>query len=199
MLTKTSCSSAMRLITTRYWGAWLLLGLWCITQYAGGTALWDYSRPAIQHGQFWRLLSGHFVHLNSAHLALNALGLLAILSVWGKALGEAGPLLLSGAIALGISLALWLNEPQLIHYAGASGVLHGLFAAGIVLAHDASPRFRLAAAAALLAKLVAETQFNTGSAELIGAPVIHAAHQWGAVFGTLFATAYAALLHRRRR
>ena len=154
--------------------------------------LWDYSRPAISDGQVWRVLSGHFVHLNSTHLAMNALGLMAIVSVWGSALGGARPLWLSIGISLGLSLSLWWSEPQLQHYAGASGVLHGLFASGIVLAHDLSLRFRLIAAAALIGKLIAETQFNTGSAELIGAPVIHAAHQWGAAWGALLAGGYVA-------
>ncbi len=130
---------------------------------------------------------------------MNSLGLLAIVSVWGQALRGARPVWLSLGIGLGISLGLWIGEPQLQHYAGASGVLHGLFAAGIVLAHDLSPRFRLMAAAALLAKLIAETQFNTGSAELIGAPVIHAAHQWGAVCGALLTSAYVAFTAARRR
>ncbi len=172
--------------------------IWITTQYIGGLAQWDYSRPAILDGQFWRALSGHFVHLNTTHLLMNALGLLGIVSVFGEALRLARPLLLSIGIALGISLALWLSEPQLIHYAGASGVLHGLFAAGIILAHDLNLRFRLMAAAALIAKLIAETQFNTGSAELIGAPVIHAAHQWGALWGAVLASAYVAfnLLNR---
>ncbi len=173
--------------------------IWVTMQYIGGLAQWDYSRPAILDGQFWRVLSGHFVHLNTTHLLMNALGLLGIVSVFGEALSLARPLLLSLGIAIGISLALWLSEPQLIHYAGASGVLHGLFAAGIILAHDLSARFRLVAAAALIAKLFFETQFNTGSAELIGAPVIHAAHQWGAVWGTFLASAYAAFTALRRR
>ncbi|MGD9888762.1 MAG: rhombosortase [Halothiobacillaceae bacterium] len=176
--------------------------LWSSSQYFGGLGLWQYSRPAIIDGHMWRVLSGHFVHLNSTHLAMNALGLMAIVSVWGSRLGGARPLWLSIGISLGISLSLWWSEPQLLYYAGASGVLHGLFVAGIVLAHDLSLRFRLLAAAALIGKLITETQFNTGSAELIGAPVIHAAHQWGAAWGGLLAigyAAYAARLNPRRR
>lgn len=190
MLAKSSQFNVISSFLSHYRGTWLLLVIWILTQYVGGPALWDYSRSAITDGQLWRVLSGHFVHLNTTHLLMNSLGLLGIVSVWGAALHGARPLWLSIGIGLGISLSLWLAEPQLQHYAGASGVLHGLFAAGIVLAHDLSPRFRLVAAAALLAKLIAETQFNTGSAELIGAPVIHGAHQWGALWGFALASIY---------
>lgn len=187
MLAKYAQLNALTRLITHYWGTWLLLLIWVSTQYLGGPMLWDYSRSAIIDGQVWRVLSGHFVHINTTHLLMNSLGLLGIVSVFGQTLSSARPLVLSIVIALGISLALWLTEPQLIHYAGASGVLHGLFAAGIVLAHDLSVRLRLVAAAALIAKLIGETQFNTGSAELIGAPVIHAAHQWGAGLGCILA------------
>ena len=198
MLAKSAQLNVLTRLITHYWGTWLLLVIWVSTQYLGGPTLWDYSRPAIIDGQMWRVLSGHFVHLNTTHLLMNSLGLLGIVSVFGPTLSMARPLVLSIGIALGISLALWLSEPQLIHYAGASGVLHGLFAAGIVLAHDLSPRFRLLAAAALIAKLIAETQFNTGSAELIGAPVIHAAHQWGAGLGCVLALSMAWLSTRQK-
>ena len=139
------------------------------------------------------MFSAHFVHLNSVHLAMNALGLFAIVSVWGSALAGWRTLWLSLLLAPMISIALWLSEPQLQHYAGASGVLHGLFAAGLILAFDMRLRWRLLAALGLCSKLWLETQFNTGSAALIGAPVIHAAHQWGALFGGITATAYAAI------
>jgi rhomboid family GlyGly-CTERM serine protease len=189
----------MKNLLKTYWGAWLLASLWCALQYAGGPILWDYARPAIAEGQYWRLLSAHFVQLNTAHLVLNLLGLLAVLGVWGEALCGARPLVLSIGMALGISLGLWFGTPHLLHYAGASGVLHGLFAAGIVLADKLGWRLRAFAALGLTAKLIAETQFNTGSADLIGAPVIHEAHQWGAFFGLLLAGAYAGFEHCRRR
>ena len=198
MLTKSSHFAAIGSWLVRFWGAGVLLGLWCTLQYLGGPAWWDYARQDILSGQVWRLLSAHFVHLNTTHLLLNGLGLLAVLAVWGEALRGARPLLLAVGMALGISLGLWFNEPQLVHYAGASGVLHGLFAAGMVLTRDIGTGWRALAALGLAAKLVAETQLNTGSAELIGAPVIHAAHQWGALWGVILALPVYWLGIRRR-
>ena len=180
----------------RFWLPPVLLGaLWCVLQVLGGPALWGYDRLAIGDGQAWRLLTGHLVHLNAMHLVLNLLGLAGVVAVWGRELARPSVLL---AIFLGsalvTSLGLWL-QPRLDWYAGASGALHGLFAAGIVLAIGAGRMLRLVAALSLLLKLVLEAHVDSGTAGLIGAPVIQAAHQFGALGGTLAALTWR-LRHR---
>ncbi|MEW6445749.1 MAG: rhombosortase [Pseudomonadota bacterium] len=178
-----------RHVGTAGYPAWLvaiaLAAIWWALQWGGGPSAWGFDRAAIQHGQIWRLLSAHAVHLNLTHLALNLLGLTAILSVWSNELrGLRLPLLfLAGATAA--SAGLWWGHPELAHYAGASGALHGLFAAGLILATTTGRLFRLAAAGALLLKLALEPHLGGGAAEMIGAPVIYAAHQWGALGGGL--------------
>lgn len=176
-----------------YTGAMLLLGVWVALQALGGPSVWEYAPVKIANGEIWRVLSAHFVHLNTAHLALNALGLLAIISVWHGALRGMRPLWWAVPMGLGISLGLSLSEPHLMHYAGASGVLHGLFAAGAVLSNNIAMYWRGLALLGLVGKLVLETQFPTGSSALIGAPVIHAAHQWGALSGFVLAVAWRSL------
>lgn len=162
--------------------------LWCLLQWAGGPATWGYERAAIDDGQVWRLLTGNLVHINATHLALNLLGLAGVTAVWGRELGSWRVLaaVFSGS-ALAVGLGLWFTTPELAWYSGASGALHGLFAAGLVLATGTGRLFRLVAALGLLAKLAIETRLDTGTAELIGAPVIHAAHQWGAAGGLVIA------------
>jgi len=168
--------------------AWLaplaLAATWCLLQWAGGPAAWGHEGAAIGEGQVWRLLTGSLVHVNATHLTLNLAGLAGVMAVWGRELGAWRVLaaVFSGS-ALAVGLGLWFTAPGLAWYSGASGSLHGLFAAGVVLAVDAGRPFRLLAALGLVLKLVLETQFDTGTAELIGAPVIHAAHQWGAMGG----------------
>ena len=41
-------------------------------------ALLKYDRLAIEGGDWWRLITGHFVHLGLSHLALNIAGLLLV-------------------------------------------------------------------------------------------------------------------------
>ena len=175
---------ALRRLLLPWWPPLLLGTLWGTLQALGGPALWGYERQAIGDGQVWRLLTGQLVHLNAVHLALNLLGLAGVMAVWARELTP--PLTLLGMVlgsACTVGLGLWLLAPEVAWYAGASGALHGLFTAGIVLATRASLGLRAAAALGLLLKLVVEAHLDTGSAELIGAPVIHAAHQLGALGG----------------
>ncbi|MEW5838533.1 MAG: rhombosortase [Pseudomonadota bacterium] len=181
----------------RYPGVALLLLLWLALQYAGGLTWWEYSRPALQAGQIWRVLSAHFVHLNDTHLLLNALGLLAITSLWSQALRGWSPSLLAAGIALGVTAGLWFRAEHLSYYAGASGVLHGLFIVGALLSQEIRWPWRLLAILGLLVKLLAEIHVDTGSAQLIGAPVIHAAHQFGALSGFVFCILILAISQRR--
>jgi rhomboid family GlyGly-CTERM serine protease len=175
---------AWRPLLRPWWAVLLLGGLWCVLQALGGPALWGYDRQAIGDGQVWRLLSSQLVHLNAVHLVLNLLGLAGVLAVWSKALTPPTVLLgmfLGSACAVG--LGLWFFAPEVAWYAGASGTLHGLFAAGIVLAAETPRGLRVVAALSLLLKLVLEVRLDTGTAELIGAPVIHTAHQFGTFGG----------------
>lgn len=179
---------ALRRLLLPWWPPLLLGTLWGTLQALGGPALWGYEREAIGDGQVWRLLTGQLVHLNAVHLALNLLGLAGVMAVWGRQLARPCALLvtyLGSACAVG--LGLWWLEPQLAWYAGASGALHGLFAAGIILATETGRMLRAAAALGLLLKLVLEAHVETGTAGLIGAPVIHAAHLYGAFGGVVSA------------
>ncbi|MGK0674485.1 MAG: rhombosortase, partial [Halothiobacillaceae bacterium] len=182
---------ALRRLLLPWWPPLLLGTLWATLQALGGPATWGYERQAIEDGQVWRLLTGQLVHLNAIHLALNLLGLAGVMAVWGRELAR--PTVLLGMFlgsALAVGLGLWFLEASIDWYAGASGALHGLFAAGIVLATRINRMPQAVAALGLLLKLVLEAHLNTGSAELIGAPVIHTAHQLGACGGVVSALAW---------
>ena len=181
----------------RFWGAGVLLLVWLALQLGGGLETWGYARGAIEQGAWWRLLTGQFVHLNMAHLGLNALGLLGVVSLWHQALCGGRPLAYSLVLALSISAGLWLFQPSLAFYAGASGVVHGLFVMGLMLSSEIKKPWRALAATAFIIKLYAETQLPSTSAELIGAPVIYSAHQFGA-FSALILSVWIIWLKRRR-
>ncbi|HET9447441.1 MAG TPA: rhomboid family intramembrane serine protease, partial [Steroidobacteraceae bacterium] len=61
-------------------GAWLV-GLLAVALVLLGLAgdpgrlLLRYERLAVLHGEYWRLITGHFVHGSTQHLLLNAVGL----------------------------------------------------------------------------------------------------------------------------
>jgi membrane associated rhomboid family serine protease len=84
--------------------------------------------PGIDHGAFYRLLTGMFIHYGPLHLLINMWALWVLGRNLEAALGPgrfAGLYLLSG---LGGSVAAYLFQPDSLT-AGASGALFGLFAA----------------------------------------------------------------------
>jgi rhomboid family GlyGly-CTERM serine protease len=91
-----------------------------------------YEKSALWSGDYWRFVTGHFVHANVTHLLLNVVGagLIAALLARDYAPRQWIAILL-GSIAA-IDLGFVLFEPQLEWYVGLSGVLHGALAAGAV-------------------------------------------------------------------
>ncbi len=148
-----------------------------------------FDRPGILEGDWWRLISGHFVHLGGAHFALNAAGLGLVWYLVGKSFNGSRWLLIVIACLLGMDLGFWLLKPELSWYVGLSGLLHGLLAAGLAekLRQPDTETFILAAL--LLGKLAFEQLSGPlpGSEGTAGGPVVVDAHLFGAVSGALAA------------
>ncbi|HEY8099684.1 MAG TPA: rhombosortase [Burkholderiaceae bacterium] len=178
-----------------------------MTYWPDGLLLFRYDRSAILSGQVWRMITGHLVHLNTPHLVLNVIGLFLLSELlWNKfpvlhALG------LLAATSAGISILLWLLHPELMNYAGLSGVLHGLWAAAALVglssnlprrpmstADPSTVKFlpnQYASLAGLLllgAKLMLEWRHGASvrTEQLIGAPIVTSAHLYGALIGTAY-------------
>lgn len=150
----------------------LLLQPWVSELAYLRTALWQ---------EPWRLWTAHWVHVGGWHLLLNAAAVmllpyvLAPLRRW-----QFWSLLfiLSGLL----SLLLYWCDPVLTAYVGLSGVLHGLYVAAalVACADRRERRFAVFVLCAVVVKLGLETQMGQGgTAQLIGAPVVFAAHQYG--------------------
>ncbi|MEL6951371.1 MAG: rhombosortase [Pseudomonadota bacterium] len=156
-----------------------------------------YDRNALEQQQWWRLLTAHMVHLNVVHAAMNVVALCLVLTLVGDASTPRSWWLVYYAIALVISLALYQLEPQLLRYVGASGVIHGLVAYGAVLRVSTHRLESSVLVFGLAAKLLYESQAGavSGSETLIGAPVITAAHLYGAIAGGALAIGSLAWRH----
>ncbi|MEO2048475.1 MAG: rhombosortase [Pirellulales bacterium] len=90
------------------------------------TLAWQFDRSAIQHGQWWRLLTGHLTHWNLDHWIWDwstfvALGLVSL-----KRSPQRTHMTI-GIAAVSISVALWVWYPNLETYRGLSGVDTALF------------------------------------------------------------------------
>lgn len=106
---------------------WLLI---CLCATLGSTALreaptafWDW-QPALALQQPWRSLTGALVHWSPQHLGLNLMGAALV-----GLLGWRSEVTLRDSVAWLLSwpLTQWglMLQPELLHYGGLSGVLHG--------------------------------------------------------------------------
>ncbi len=115
------------------WLTLLLSGLVAAVYLLLGPAppglLFDHDRVA--QGEVWRLLTGHLVHSDTAHLAWNlaALVILGSLLEWRVGCRAWSYLGLFVTAALAIDGWLWWLQPELRIYCGLSGVLNTLYAA----------------------------------------------------------------------
>lgn len=171
------------------WQVPLTIALLCVALSVDGDSLREllrYERAGLEAGEFWRLLSGHLVHLGTGHLVLN----LAALGVLG--------LLLDGALdrlewafaglvsAFTIDVGLYWLSGEVQWYVGLSGVLHGFMTAGSLKLLAARAPTGLILLSITIGKLLWE-QFGgpLPYSELTsGGPVIVDAHLYGALGGT---------------
>ena len=148
-----------------------------------------YQRDAVMQGELWRLLTAHWVHLDTPHLLINLAGLTAVIVVLGRFLSAFGLLLATLLAAMTISLGLLALAPELEWYVGLSGVVSGIWAASAFAGLLARHWLGVAGFALLLAKLVWE-QVQGAPASLtaeLGGAVIVDAHLYGLIGGVLAA------------
>ena len=140
-----------------------------------------WQRAALSEGDYWRLLSAHLVHLSPRHLLMNLLALWLVSELICKTLSSTQWISLSVVSALGISLSLWLLQPQLHWYAGLSGVLHGLWSGGAAYRWIIErKKIFLLALLALFIRLMIGVQVSNEFS------VIAVAHWYGACSGLLW-------------
>ena len=143
-----------------------------------------YERAAIAAGEWWRVLGAHLVHFDTRHLLLNLAGLALLWWLFAPDARARDWLVVLLVSALSVSAGLWFLDPGVAWYVGASGMLHGAWAAAALAAW---PRWRQEAeltAALLVGKLAFESWHGPLSGGLDAAlPVVTAAHQYGALGG----------------
>ena len=154
-------------------------------------SLWlRYDRTAIMAGEYWRILTGHFVHLTWMHLLMNLIGFLLIWILFGKLISPLTWMIIVILSSVMISFALLNFNPDLFWYVGFSGVLHCLFVVGCL--HDMQVRRTDGQLLflAIIAKLAWEQYAGPlpGSEAAAGGNVIVDAHLYGAISGVILVT-----------
>lgn len=149
-----------------------------------------YERDAVLAGEAWRLLTGHLVHADAAHLGWNLLGVLIVAFLFARDYTWRQWLLVLVLATVTIDLGFLLLEPQLEWYVGFSGVLHGLMAAGLVAWLRTSRDVITWIVVLLFAAKLAWEHFAGPlpfTAQSLSMPVVHEAHTYGAIGGLLAA------------
>ena len=140
----------------------------------------------VQQGEWWRLLTGQYVHVGINHTLLNIMGYLIIATAFREDVSpkeEAVALLLSN---LGVGLGIQFISTDIQWYAGLSGAIYGLLTHNLIVGWRRTPILSLLFGLYLLGKFYYE-QFIAGpdefTAAIIGAKVAIDSHLYGAVTG----------------
>ena len=146
----------------------------------------EFARPAIDDGQWWRLLTGNLLHTNTWHLVMNLAGLAILAALHGEHYRRRSLWLFSLANASAVGLCLYLFSPTMDYYVGLSGYLHGLLLWGAL--HDIGKGYRSGylLAVGVIGKTLYEQWYGASEqvAQLINASVAVDAHLYG-VLATL--------------
>jgi rhomboid family GlyGly-CTERM serine protease len=100
-------------------------------------------------------------------------------------------------ICLGTSVCIFIFSPNISWYVGMSGVLHGIFAWGVIIDMYYKRKSAYLLLVGLIVKLIDEQYFASSSfmAELIEVGVAVNAHLYGSIFGIFSGLIGASMLH----
>lgn len=139
-----------------------------------------FERELIIQGQWWRVLTGQWVHWGTAHLLLNIAGVWLVWLLFAEfATGWRFGLTIV-LIGLASNLGMLLFDPTIDYYVGFSGTLYGLFAWGAVQDIRHKMPFGWLLLFGVVAKVSYDLMFNASADNLAVA-----AHFYGVLAGPL--------------
>ncbi|MDD9807017.1 MAG: rhombosortase [Gammaproteobacteria bacterium] len=144
-----------------------------------------YNRGLIEAGEWWRLLTGNFAHLNLRHLLLDLVAWILIFLLGRAWLSIADWIVCLVVCCLTVSAGLYWFSPEIGVFGGLSGALHGLFALMALKQLRAGDRLGWLLLLLVTVKLLYEGRYGgtPGTSELIGVPVAAQTHLYGALGG----------------
>jgi rhomboid family GlyGly-CTERM serine protease len=171
--------------TTLPWRS-MLMGVVAVLAYllpgAAPEAL-VFDRVAIAQGEWWRLLTGHWVHSDPAHAGWDITALLLLGALFEPRLKWRLPLaLLIGTV--GVNAWLWWMDPALRYYCGLSGILNSLLIVGLLqLWRDCRAPLVLLTGVAAAAKILLELSLGQTLLTRTAWPAVPAVHAAGFLSG----------------
>jgi rhomboid family GlyGly-CTERM serine protease len=168
----------------------LLLGAAAVAAFVNFGAApeaWVFDRVAIAQGEWWRLITAHWVHSDLTHAGWDIAALLLLGALFEARLQWRLPVALLVA-TVGVDVWLWWGEPALRYYCGLSGILNCLLILGLLclwrdLRHPLILFIAVGAALKIIVEIVAGQALLTQTAW----PSVPAVHAAGLVCGLLMA------------
>jgi len=146
-----------------------------------------YERVAVSGGQWWRLVTAHFVHIDLEHTVLNIIGLVLMWAIFARDLAPRQWLIVTLVVVLAIDAGLWFRDTGVEWYVGASGALHGFMAAGTYAHVRRGDLDGWILVIFIVLKLGYEQLHGVLPFAESGMPVVLNAHLYGAIGGVLAA------------
>ena len=146
-----------------------------------------YNHSLITQGEYWRLITGHFLHTNTNHFMLNAAALVLLWALHGQYYSHINYSLTFIISAIVCGLGMFWFSPDITLYVGLSGVLHGFFVWGALMDIKQQEKTGYLLLIGVVLK-VAHEQFYGASTDVesfINATVAIDAHMFGAIGGLL--------------
>jgi rhomboid family GlyGly-CTERM serine protease len=163
----------------------LLTALICLHWFVEDKTQLYFSAADIFQGEYWRLVSGHFMHADSQHLLWNCLGL----AVLGTLLEHRSRCVLMASLAVGIlivNVLLLTPWSHLNYYCGLSGVLNTLLLVALWLEWRLTRSWLITLiACGSLAKVLVEVYQGTSIMTHISWPPYAWSHVAGLIGGVL--------------
>jgi len=162
-----------------------------------------FHRELFIEGEFWRGLTGHFLHTNVNHYALNVSAVVLLWALHGQYYNFLNYSIVFLVSAITTSIGIYIYSPEITQYVGLSGVLHGLFIWGAIKDIQYQEKTGYILLIAVVGKVIHEQMSGASDsiASLISATVAIDAHLWGmiggAVVGLLSVTLFKAFALRK--
>ena len=144
-----------------------------------------FQRDSIVAGEIWRLITGNLIHTNANHLFLNLAGVILLWAIHGYYYSVSNYFFMFLFYSIIVTTFIYFFNPEMLWYAGLSGVLHGFLVWGAFQDIRQKVSFGWLLMIAVWLKVIYEQIFGQDPdlANFIDANVAVDSHLYGALAG----------------